>query len=116
MLELLYNHTVGRIRAAWAVATFPTVTQRWYDLRLWRSCGRLALTGLRHRDAFALLPFVNERARVEAVVKRGGTPILPPAPPRTGWWTCTSRHCGWMSPQDRRECPRCNAKTAEVLS
>jgi len=115
---MLWQHTVGRVKAAWAVATFPAVTPKWYDLRVWRACGRLALKGLVHRDAFALLPFVNERFRVESMEKRlkGSSQVQPPraASPVSAslsrWYLCQNAHCGWMGTRPG-DCPRCNGAT-----
>jgi hypothetical protein len=122
MLEVLWNHTVGRVKAAWQVATFPAVTPKWFDLRVWRACARLALRGLVHRDAYALLPFVNERARVEGMEKRlkGSSAVMPPRTvashslgaslAASGWRICRNQHCGWMGTRDGA-CPRCNGAT-----
>jgi hypothetical protein len=124
MLELLWNHTVGRCKAAWAVATFPAVTPRWYDLRFWRVCGRIALLGLKHRDPFALLPFVQERARMEHFERmmRGGGAVQPPrqvaAPTevrQSDWYLCSNSHCGWMGTH-AGECPRCQGRTERAQS
>ena len=106
MLEILVNQTWGRLKNAWKVATFPQVTPLWYDLRLWRSCARLALRGLLHRDAYALQPLVNERFRVEQLPARAAER------PVSKWRTCSNPHCGWMGTYVPATggCPRCGAQ------
>lgn len=63
--DRLRAHTVERVRKVVAVATYPLVTPRANDLKLWRSCARVAWRGLRSRHPEALDYFVALRERVE---------------------------------------------------
>jgi hypothetical protein len=60
------EHTVERARKVWLTATFPLVTDRANDPKLWRSCMRTAWRGLVHRHPDALDYFVTMRRNVES--------------------------------------------------
>jgi hypothetical protein len=63
---VVHEHTVGRLRRVWATATFPLVTERADDPKLWRASLRTAWGGLVHRHPDALDYFVFMRRNVEA--------------------------------------------------
>ena len=65
------EHTVERARKVWLTATFPVVTNRANDPKLWRACMRTAWRGLVHRHPDALDYFVTMRRNVEAVKRFG---------------------------------------------
>jgi hypothetical protein len=64
VLAVLRAHTVERLRAVVRVATFPLMTPRYHDPRLWRAWGRLAWRGLWHPRPDSLVPFLNVREQV----------------------------------------------------
>lgn len=61
----VHEHTVGRLERAWLTATFPLVTERADDPRLWRASLRTAWKGVTSRHADALEYFVHMRRNVE---------------------------------------------------